>query len=149
MTSDEILKARELIAKDAAAEIRPPPPVNPLESTASEMEAYNAWWERDQNFADGARPILPRLLDALEEANNALERPAYMPICAVEVALERAEKAESSLAASDAALVEARQMYCKTKAGRLPSLSARQVAAETWPADADRLFPADGEVKRG
>jgi len=36
-----------------------------------------------------------------------------------------------------------RRMYCESKAGRFPDVSARQIAQDVWPDDADRLFPEE------
>ena len=113
-------------------------------------------------FIAASRTGWPAALDALEEAGRALANllrelngEAHLTVEAV----DRAEKAESSLAASDAARVraegerdEARRMYCThaSEAACVLGLShptPRCIAEVNWPAAADSLFPPDEEVK--
>ena len=109
----------------------------------------------DAAFIAAARTGWPAALDALEEAGRALANllrelngEAHLTVEAV----DRAEKAESSLAASDAARVraegerdEARRMYCVTNVDNQHP-TGREVCLREWPSAADSLFP-DGEVK--
>jgi hypothetical protein len=37
------------------------------------MEAYNAWWDRDQRFADAARTLLPAALDDLDRLEESCD----------------------------------------------------------------------------
>jgi len=119
----------------------------------------------DAAFIAAARTGWPAALDALEEAGRALDRanercPATVDWRGMRIELEtecrrlsdRTLKAESSLAASDAARVraegerdEARRMYCVTNVDNQHP-TGREVCLREWPSAADSLFP-DGEVK--
>jgi len=133
----------------------------------------------DAAFIAASRTLVPRLLDALEEANRErvnllreLNGEAHLTVESV----DRAEKAESSLAASDAARVraegklarsitihvraavesmrrdldDARKTACmalvRDAQGRSHVDDARLECQRRWPSAADSLFP-DGEVK--
>jgi len=134
----------------------------------------------DAAFIAASRTLVPRLLDALEEANRErvnllreLNGEAHLTVESV----DRAEKAESSLASSDAARVraegkldrsvtihvraavesmrrdldDARKTACmalvRDAQGRSHVDDARLECQRRWPSAADSLFPPDEEVK--
>jgi hypothetical protein len=67
MTPTDRAKARALCDVDAAVLERGKPiPSDYRNVTDAEMEAYNAWWDRNQRFADPARTLLPAALSDLD-----------------------------------------------------------------------------------
>ena len=61
---------RQALDADKKAEEQPPEPADPMNTTAAEMEAYNAWWDRSFRLAEKARELLPELHERLRDARE-------------------------------------------------------------------------------
>lgn len=146
LTPADLAAIEERCEADAKCQERPADYVDAGHNTQAEMDAYNAWWDRDYNLAKSARTDVPALLAEVRRLGSIVDA-GFGPECDFAAIREsgRAATAEADVRRLELAV----SGYRRDVDNCLMELKARNTAIRDREVEISRLQADNERMRRG